>query len=533
MPLSILVPLVTASLALSDAIPEESKGTCALQTKVTKNAAVQPLTCSAEEMWCHDPMTMTESCHPKSAGCPVTCLPGEHVCHEPQMFEGSDAYNYCSSYTCPVYCRFDEVWCHDPNTMVESCHNKTEGCPVTCYGSDHLCHMPPSCEGCEGYNWCQSVPCPAYCSMDEVHCYDSATMIESCHPLSAGCPVTCSPGESLCHEKPTCDTCQGYNYCHHGACPVYCEMHEVMCHDPSAMINSCHNKTEGCPVTCFGNEHVCHTPPQCEGCDGYNWCQSSPCPAYCGTDEVHCYDSATMMESCHPLSAGCPVTCSPGDSECHEPPTCDSCPGHNYCHPGPCPVICGVDEVVCHDVHTMTDSCHPASIGCPVTCPPGDTVCHMPPTCDTCQGYDYCHPGSCPVHCGMHEVMCHDPSTMTDSCHKKCAGCPVTCPAGENVCHMPPQCEGCDGYNWCQPSPCPVTCGMNEMVCHDSNTMTDTCYPASSGCPVSCAAHEYVCHTAPTCQGCHGGGSADYTIGFIFLTLRCSHVTVVGVELSC
>ena len=163
-----------------------------------------------------------------------------------------------------------------------------------------------------------------------------------------------------------------------------------------------------------------------------------------------------MTDSCHPASTGCPVTCPPGDQVCHMPPSCDGCQGHSYCSPGSCPVYCGIDEVMCHDSTTMTDSCHPKSKGCPVTCPPGDNVCQVPPPCDTCDGYSYCSPSSCPVYCAMDEVMCHDSSTMTDSCHPASTGCPVTCPPGDHVCHSPATCQGCHGYSWCSPTPCAI-----------------------------------------------------------------------------
>ena len=270
------------------------------------------------------------------------------------------------------------------------------------------------------------------------------------------------------------------------------------------MTDSCHPKSTGCPIACPAGEHVCHMPPSCDGCDGYNWCSSYTCPVHCGIDEVMCHDTTTMTDTCHPASTGCPVTCPPGDHVCHMPPTCDTCHGYSYCSPYSCPVYCGMDEVMCHDSATMTDSCHPASTGCPITCPPGDQVCHMPPSCDGCQGHSYCSPGSCPVYCGIDEVMCHDSTTMTDSCHPKSKGCPVTCPPGDNVCQVPPPCDTCDGYSYCSPSSCPVYCAMDEVMCHDSSTMTDSCHPASTGCPVTCPPGDHVCHSPATCQGCHG-----------------------------
>ncbi|CAE7317168.1 brcc3, partial [Symbiodinium sp. CCMP2456] len=359
MVLSILVSLITVRAILADTMStvQESKGACALQTKMKKDGA-QFVTCSSEEIMCHDSTTMTDSCHPKSTGCPVTCPAGEHVCH-----------------------------------------------------------MPPSCDGCDGYNWCSSYTCPVYCGVDEVMCHDSTTMTDTCHPAATGCPVTCPPGDHVCHMPPTCDTCHGYSYCSTHSCPVYCGMDEVMCHDSATMTDSCHPASTGCPITCPPGDQVCHMPPSCEGCEGHSYCSPSACPVYCGVDEVTCHDANTMTDSCHPASTGCPVTCPPGDHLCHMPATCDTCHGYSYCSPSSCPVYCGVDEVMCHDSTTMTDSCHPKSTGCPVTCPPGDNVCHVPPPCDTCDGYSYCSPGSCPVYCGIDEVVCHDSTTMTDSCH--------------------------------------------------------------------------------------------------------------------
>ena len=102
---------------------------------------------------CHDSTTMTDSCHPKSTGCPVTCLAGEHVCHSPPLCAGCDGYNWCSSHTCPLTCGMHEVLCHDATTMTDSCHPATSGCPVTCPAGDHVCHSVATCQGCHAYNW--------------------------------------------------------------------------------------------------------------------------------------------------------------------------------------------------------------------------------------------------------------------------------------------------------------------------------------------------------------------------------------------
>ena len=231
-------------------------------------------------------------------------------------------------------------------------------------------------------------------------------------------------------------------------------------------------------------------PPTCEGCHGYSWCSPSTCPVTCGVDEIVCHDSNTMTDSCHPMSTGCPVTCAAGEYMCNGQ-------GYNWCSTTPCPITCSMDEVMCHDSTTMTDSCHPMSTGCPVTCAAGEYMCNG-------QGYNWCSTTPCPITCSMDEVMCHDSTTMTDSCHPMSTGCPVTCAAGEHVCHSPPTCQGCHGYNWCSPSTCPITCGLNEMACWDSVTMTDSCYPMSTGCPVTCAAGEYMCSVPATCAGCTG-----------------------------
>ena len=161
-----------------------------------------------------------------------------------------------------------------------------------------------------------------------------------------------------------------------------------------------------------------------------------------------------MTESCHPMSTGCPVTCAAGEHVCHSPATCETCHGYSWCSMSPCPITCGMDEILCHDSHTMTDSCHPVSTGCPVTCAAGEHLCHSPPTCEGCHGYDWCSLSTCPITCGMDEIICHDSNTMTESCHPMSTGCPVTCAAGEYMCNG-------QGYNWCSTTPCPVTCSMD------------------------------------------------------------------------
>ena len=465
-------------------LPQDSKGACALQTKHTMDAKTR-LNCDwTTEVMCHDPTTMTDSCYPMSTGCPVTCAAGEHLCFNPPSCQGCSGYSWCSTYTCPITCGINETMCHDSTTMTDSCHPKSAGCPVTCAAGEHVCHTPPYCDTCDGYNWCSAGPCPITCASDEIVCWDSATNTDSCHPMSSGCPVTCAAGENKCHSPPTCDTCYGYEWCSPSPCPITCGMDEIMCHDSTTMTDSCHPMSTGCPVTCAAGEHVCHSPPACETCSGYSWCSTYTCPVMCGADEIACWDSATNTESCHPMSSGCPVTCAAGENKCHSPPTCDTCSGYDWCSPSPCPVYCTVNETMCHDPTTMTDSCHPKSAGCPVTCAAGEHVCHTPPYCDTCDGYNWCSSSPCPIYCSMDEVMCHDSTTMTDSCHPKTTGCPVTCAAGEHVCHSPPPCATCEGYSWCSTATCPITCAADEIPCWDSTTQTESCHPSSTGCPV-------------------------------------------------
>ena len=542
----ILLSLISVSVADLDA-----KGACALQTKhrLEEGAKKVSVTCSADELICYDSTGHTQSCHPKSAGCPVTCPAGEHVCHTPAYCDTCDGYNWCSMSPCPLYCSMNETLCHDSTTMTDSCHPKSAGCPVTCPAGEHVCHTPPYCGTCDGYNWCSSYTCPLTCGMDEIVCHDSHTMTESCHPMSTGCPVTCAAGEHVCHSPATCETCHGYSWCSSYTCPLTCGMDEILCHDSHTMTESCHPMSTGCPVTCAAGEHVCHSPATCETCHGYSWCSMSPCPITCGMDEILCHDSHTMTDSCHPVSTGCPVTCAAGEHLCHSPPTCEGCHGYDWCSPSTCPITCGMDEIICHDSNTMTESCHLMSTGCPVTCAAGEYMCNgqgynwcsttpCPVTCsmdeilchdsttmtDSCypmstgcpvtcaageymcngQGYNWCSMSPCPITCGMDEILCHDSTTMTDSCYPMSTGCPVTCLAGEHVCHSPPTCEGCHGYSWCSPSTCPITCGQNEMACWDSVTMTDSCYPMSTGCPVTCAAGEYMCSVPATCAGCTG-----------------------------
>ena len=429
----------------------DAKGACALQTqhRLEEGAAARKVsvTCDSDELICYDQAGHTQSCHPKSAGCPVTCPAGEHVCHTPAYCDGCDAYNWCSMSPCPLYCSMSETLCHDSTTMTDSCHPKSAGCPVTCAAGEHVCHTPPSCDTCDGYNWCSPSTCPLTCASDEVVCYDSNTMTESCHPMSTGCPVTCAAGEHVCHSPPTCETCHGYSWCSTASCPITCGMNETLCHDSTTMTDSCHPASTGCPVTCPAGEHVCHSPPMCEGCLGYNWCSPSTCPITCGMDEIVCHDSTTMTDSCHPMSTGCPVTCAAGEHMCHGQ-------GYNWCSTTPCPITCGMDEVMCHDSTTMTDSCHPVSTGCPVTCAAGEHVCHSPPTCQGCHGYNWCSSSTCPITCGANEMSCWDSVTMTDSCYPMSTGCPVTCAAGEHVCSVPATCQGCTGYSYCSMSPC-------------------------------------------------------------------------------
>eukprot|EP00439_Symbiodinium_sp_Y106_P085749 s538_g29.t1 len=74
MVLSILVSLITVRAMLADTMStvQESKGACALQTKMKKDG-------TAQFVMCHDSATMTDSCHPASTGCPVTCPPGDQL----------------------------------------------------------------------------------------------------------------------------------------------------------------------------------------------------------------------------------------------------------------------------------------------------------------------------------------------------------------------------------------------------------------------------------------------------------------------
>ena len=82
-------------------------------------------------------------------------------------------------------------------------------------------------------------------------------------------------------------------------------------------------------------------------------------------------------------------------------------------------VTCSADELICYDSTGHTQSCHPKSAGCPVTCPAGEHVCHTPAYCDTCDGYNWCSMSPCPLYCSMNETLCHDSTTMTDSCIRR------------------------------------------------------------------------------------------------------------------
>lgn len=469
-----------------------------------------PVICNPDnETLCHDPQTMTDSCHPRRQGCPVTCLQGENMCHEPPTCDTCTGHYYCSSQTCPPTCTVNQTLCHDPVAQTYSCAEKSQGCPVKCQEGENVCHTPASCDTCDAHNWCSPATCPVACKSDETLCWDSETQKDSCHPMSQGCPVTCPEGDNKCYSPPMCDTCPGQYWCSPSSCPVVCGYDEMSCWNSSSQQNTCHPKHEGCPITCPEGDNMCHHPPVCDTCQGYYSCSPTTCPVTCQANETMCHDPE-KGDSCHLKNQGCPVTCPTGENTCHMPPPtgCHDCEATNFCSPTSCPVHCNENETHCHDTETMIDSCFPKSQGCPVTCPEGENMCHSPPNCPSCHGHNYCSPTSCPVTCQANETSCPDPVTGIDSCHPRDQGCPITCPEGENVCTNPPPpgCDSCTGYSWCSPTSCPVHCKENQTMCFDPVTGTNSCHPKSQGCPVTCQEGQKICHSPPPpdCASCMG-----------------------------
>jgi hypothetical protein len=245
--------------------------------------------------------------------------------------------------------------------------------------------------------------------------------------------------------------------------------------DPGQCRDFCAPMGEGCPVECAPQDNLCHQPSQCEGCEAYNWCSPPewPCPLACGDDQISCWDDSSMTEQCHPKATGCPVNCAEGENVCQSPPMSEGDQAWNWCSPAewPCPLVCGADQISCWNDSSMTEECHPKSAGCPVNCAEGENVCQSPPMFEGEQAWNWCSPAEwpCPLTCGADQVSCWDDSSMTEACFPKSTGCPANCPEGDNVCRSAPMFEGDQAWNWCSPPewPCPMECGRDEILCYD------------------------------------------------------------------
>lgn len=283
--------------------------------------------------------------------------------HTPSCPPGMDCppMKWCQPEACPVECAWDhEVMCYDDMRGTESCFPMASGCPLSCMPEEVKCHSPPMCEGCPPSSWCSppGMPCPVVCSMNETFCHDPRTMTDSCHPSSTGCPVNCMPQENLCVQNSPCPlgvdgeviTCPPMQWCQMDACPLQCGVGEMSCHDPGTMTESCHPFAAGCPVNCPAGDSICHSPAPHPGDMAYNWCSPAdmPCPITCGMDEIICWNEKDNTESCHPLAMGCPVHCAPDENVCREQPMCNGCAGYNWCSRDPCPIMCQPNEMLCN-----------------------------------------------------------------------------------------------------------------------------------------------------------------------------------------
>lgn len=233
-------------------------------------------------------------CMPMTEGCPIKCMEGEHTCKE--SGDGY-AYSWCQTWPCPPQCDWDtEQSCYaapppdcqgDDCYGTETCHPKSEACPVHCGPEEHACTQQPMYEGGLPYSWCQQkdFQCPPNCGDTEFICsiappdscwqtadYDpvQCAWVDECHPKATGCPIKCYSAEEItCTQT---DGEYGYQYCHWGKkCPPSCKSDEMQCWSPGPPgtegedVYSCVKtfKPDGsynmCPVTCYAPDFKCES----------------------------------------------------------------------------------------------------------------------------------------------------------------------------------------------------------------------------------------------------------------------------------
>eukprot|EP00930_Biecheleria_cincta_P023030 TRINITY_DN16691_c0_g1_i1.p1 TRINITY_DN16691_c0_g1~~TRINITY_DN16691_c0_g1_i1.p1 ORF type:complete len:604 (+),score=83.47 TRINITY_DN16691_c0_g1_i1:61-1872(+) len=234
-----------------------------------------PEICNAGEVPCSSSSGGGNYCMPKAAGCPVKCSAKQNQCHTPARTAGDVAVNWCSEAACPISCSEQEVACETNNAS--QCVLKMVGCPAKCSAGENTCHLPPTCAGCTAVNFCSKDACPVECSLSEVVC-PSEDGRGRCVPKNQGCPANCTKNENECHLPPSCDGCVGYNYCSATPCPAKCDLTETTCTKVDGS-EFCVPLSHGCPVMCDKDQYMCHTPPECQECVGTNWCSAAPCPA--------------------------------------------------------------------------------------------------------------------------------------------------------------------------------------------------------------------------------------------------------------
>jgi len=351
--------------------------------------------------------------------------------------------------------RADSVECNDNRTEISCvsssffgrafCVPREYGCPVKCGDNEHTCHMPPTCMGCQGQNWCSPNPCPSSCLADHIQC-TLPDLTTQCAHRDLGCPVACPAHQHTCHVPPPCDTCAAVNFCSEHACPAVCKQAETKCVDSDGS-EFCVQADRGCPVTCPLGHSSCHAPPACATCTATNYCSKGSCPVVCSATQIRC-NRADGTDYCTPRAQGCPVNCTDGEHKCFKPPDCDGCIGRSFCLSTPCPTLCKADEVSCPK-GDGGNACVPAAKGCPVVCKAGEYKCLHEDSAT-----HWCSQAPCPTVCKEGELKCPHPGGG-NSCATLLEGCPVTCVDGEYKCHLPPYEQGDRGQNWCSVTPCP------------------------------------------------------------------------------
>jgi hypothetical protein len=201
----------------------------------------------------------------------------------------------------------------------------------------------------------------------EVTCWDDATQTDFCAEFQEGCP--CADWQVKCTNQWGA-WCQDPQW---GDCPEpppVCTDTQMMCWNHETWKDECHEQADGCPCQ-SENEATCY-----DHVYGYAWCQHSdwgPCPVFCETDEVWCWEEGATTNTCHPMADGCP--CQAHELKCEDPNWGPWCQDPMW---GTCPVICNWNtEVHCWDEETSAESCHPQDQGCPGECPDGEITCHV------------------------------------------------------------------------------------------------------------------------------------------------------------